>query len=230
VCVVTKIANFCVTWNSEKDPNIRHKLQTKLILVKLWFTSPFEVNMISRRILVSQRSDVALFTRNTTVSNILTANLNKTSREILQWHFLVSVCVEKKEGEFGAENETLKNHTSCNIWRSIAATVSTILRLRCCKSRGIGGMYPRAHYATWFTVCGRNFITRLTSAASPRVDISSTCKVGQKLGVSLPLLICSLRRDLPGYCTAEVWNPGGTYESPCIILNYLKGMMSCLTV
>jgi hypothetical protein len=29
---------------------------------------------------------------------------------------------------------------------------------------------------------------RLTCAASPRVDISSTCKVRQKLGVSLPLL------------------------------------------
>jgi hypothetical protein len=39
--------------------------------------------------------------------------------------------------------------------------------------------------------CGRNLITGLTSAASPRVDISSTCKVGQKLGVSLPLLTCS---------------------------------------
>jgi hypothetical protein len=40
-------------------------------------------------------------------------------------------------------------------------------------------------------VCGRNLITGLTSAASPRVDISSTCKVGQKLGVCLPLLIRS---------------------------------------
>ena len=40
-------------------------------------------------------------------------------------------------------------------------------------------------------VCGRNLITGLTSAASPRVDIPSTCKVGQKLGVSLPLLTCS---------------------------------------
>jgi hypothetical protein len=40
-------------------------------------------------------------------------------------------------------------------------------------------------------VCGRNLITGLTSAASPRVDKSSTCKVGQKLGVSLPLLTCS---------------------------------------
>ena len=35
-------------------------------------------------------------------------------------------------------------------------------------------------------VWGRNLITGLTSAASPRVDISSTCKVGQKIGVSLP--------------------------------------------
>ena len=40
-------------------------------------------------------------------------------------------------------------------------------------------------------VCGRNLIIVLTSAASPRVDISSTCKVGLKLGVSLPLLTCS---------------------------------------
>ena len=40
-------------------------------------------------------------------------------------------------------------------------------------------------------VCGRNLITGLTSATSPRVDISSTCKVGQKVGVSLPLLTCS---------------------------------------
>ena len=40
-------------------------------------------------------------------------------------------------------------------------------------------------------VCGRNLITELTFAASPRVEISSTCEVGQKLGVSLPLLTCS---------------------------------------
>ena len=33
-------------------------------------------------------------------------------------------------------------------------------------------------------MCGRNLITGFTSAASPRVDISSTCKVGQKLIVS----------------------------------------------
>jgi hypothetical protein len=40
-------------------------------------------------------------------------------------------------------------------------------------------------------VCGRNLMTGLTSAASPRMDISSTCKVGQKLGLSLPLLTWS---------------------------------------
>ena len=38
---------------------------------------------------------------------------------------------------------------------------------------------------------GRNLITVLTSAASPSVDMSSTCKLGKKIGVSLPLLTCS---------------------------------------
>ena len=41
-------------------------------------------------------------------------------------------------------------------------------------------------------VCGRNLIKGLTSAASPRLEHSSTCKLGQKIGVSLPLLTCSL--------------------------------------
>ena len=39
--------------------------------------------------------------------------------------------------------------------------------------------------------CRRNLITGLTSAASPKVHISRTCKVGQKLGEILYLLICS---------------------------------------
>jgi len=34
-------------------------------------------------------------------------------------------------------------------------------------------------------------LTGLTSAAPPRVNIWSTCKVGQKLGVFLPMLTCS---------------------------------------
>ena len=41
------------------------------------------------------------------------------------------------------------------------------------------------------SACRRNLITGLTSAASPRVHISSTCKVGQKLGEIFYLLICS---------------------------------------
>jgi hypothetical protein len=45
--------------------------------------------------------------------------------------------------------------------------------------------------ARFCNVCGRNLITGLISAASQSVDISSTFKVGQKLGVSLPLLTCS---------------------------------------
>jgi hypothetical protein len=44
---------------------------------------------------------------------------------------------------------------------------------------------------TRYNACRRNLITGLTSAASPRVHISSTCEVGQKLGISLPLLTCS---------------------------------------
>jgi len=43
----------------------------------------------------------------------------------------------------------------------------------------------RSHVA-----CSRNLITGLTSTASPRVHISSSCKVGQKLGDILYPLIC----------------------------------------
>ena len=38
--------------------------------------------------------------------------------------------------------------------------------------------------------CRRNLITGLTSAASPRLHISSSCKVGQKLGEILYPMIC----------------------------------------
>jgi hypothetical protein len=69
-----------------------------------------------------------------------------------------------------------------------------------------------------FNVCGRNLITGLISAASPMVDIVSTCKARQTLGVSLPLLTCSplLIMILHSYCTAEFRIPRGTYELPCI--------------
>ena len=76
-------------------------------------------------------------------------------------------------------------------------------------------LWCNAH-PTMLPAFGMNLITGLTSAASPRVDISSTCKLGQKVGVSLPLMTCS-----PSACPsrplyAEVGNPGGTYELLCI--------------
>jgi hypothetical protein len=62
--------------------------------------------------------------------------------------------------------------------------------------------------------CARNVCQE--PSESPRVDISSTCKVDKNLGVSLPLLTCSPSAWPSGYCTAEVGNPGGTYELLCI--------------
>jgi hypothetical protein len=60
-------------------------------------------------------------------------------------------------------------------------------------------------------MCGRYLITGLTPAGSPRADISSTCNVGQKLGVSLPLLTCS-PSAWPSRLLYRrgVGNPGGT--------------------
>ena len=70
--------------------------------------------------------------------------------------------------------------------------------------------------ATQCNLCGRNLITGLTSTASPRVDISSTCKIGQKLECLYLCWNAPLWSDHPGYCTAEVGNPGRTYELLCI--------------
>ena len=46
-----------------------------------------------------------------------------------------------------------------------------------------------------------------------------TCKarVWQELGVSPLCWHAPLRRDHPGYCTAEIGNPGETYKLPCIL-------------
>jgi hypothetical protein len=54
-------------------------------------------------------------------------------------------------------------------------------------------------------VCLERF-TGLTSVASPKVDISSTCKAGQKLAVSLHLFTCFLHRNHSGFCTTEFRN------------------------
>jgi len=74
---------------------------------------------------------------------------------------------------------------SCNkvLWRQ-----SLLSAARCCN------------------MCGRNLITGLTCAASPRVDISNTCMVGPKLGLSLPLLTCSpsVWPSWPLYCRGQI--------------------------
>ena len=66
-------------------------------------------------------------------------------------------------------------------------------------------------------VCDRNLITGLTSAASPRVDRSSTCKVGQKLGVSLPLLTCCPSAWPSRLLCRRGRKSRRTYELPCIL-------------
>ena len=69
----------------------------------------------------------------------------------------------------------------------------------------------------------RNVWTRLRNnhIRHSRVDISSTCKVGQKLECLSLCWHAPLRRDHSGYCTAEIVNLGGTYELPCISQQYL---------
>jgi hypothetical protein len=66
----------------------------------------------------------------------------------------------------------------------------------------------RCHPVRSCGVYGRNLITGLTSAELPTVDISSICKVGQKLRMSLPLSLslcwhAPVCRDLSGYSTAS---------------------------
>jgi hypothetical protein len=74
-------------------------------------------------------------------------------------------------------------------------------------------------------VCALRPWSRLSSVCEKRllrawyvtkVDISSTCKVEQKLWCVSLCWHAPLRCDHPGCCTTEVGNPGGTYELPCI--------------
>jgi hypothetical protein len=123
------------------------------------------------------------------------------------------------KGSMSTEGETLQflsyltGARSGHPWRRGRCPLCHVIYHSCDKGSWRQSLLSNARCCK---VCGRNLITGLTSAASPRVDISSNRKVGEKLGVSLPLLTPPLRRDHPGYCTAEVGNPGGTYELPCI--------------
>jgi len=68
--------------------------------------------------------------------------------------------------------------------------------------------------ATQCNIFGRNLITGLTSAASPGVDISSTCKVGQKLGVSLPVDMLRFGVTIPATVPQRSEIPEGLTNYP----------------
>jgi hypothetical protein len=82
---------------------------------------------------------------------------------------------------------------------------------------------PYIHIHTYKVILKflRNFRNRLRNNQDTHSskELSSTCKVGQKLEASHPLLTCSLRRDHPGYSTAEIGHPGWTYELPSIYIS-----------
>jgi hypothetical protein len=86
-------------------------------------------------------------------------------------------------------------------------------------------------YAMWFTtaariveastainremlkMCCRNVITGLKCAALRTVDVSSICKAGRKLGISVLLTFCPYR-DHPSFSTAEFGYAEGTCNYP----------------
>jgi len=69
--------------------------------------------------------------------------------------------------------------------------------------------------------CRRNLIRGLISAASPRVHISSTCKVGQKLGEILYLLICSFLSCLLVVAQSSSEIPERHMNNPVYIYIYI---------
>ena len=84
------------------------------------------------------------------------------------------------KGSMSTEGETLQ----VSVLPYRCSVYPLLVRARCQSYNQVPATHVHLH------VCGRNLITGLTSAASPRVDIPCTCKVGQKLGMSLPLLTC----------------------------------------
>jgi hypothetical protein len=66
-------------------------------------------------------------------------------------------------------------------------------------------------------------LPNLTSAASPRVEISIICKAGQKLGVSLPLLTCS-PSAWPSRLLYRKWSeiPEGLMNYPVFLIHEVR--------
>jgi hypothetical protein len=98
------------------------------------------------------------------------------------------------KGSMSTEGEILQVSVlsyRCSIHPLLVTRQMSILQTSSCHTRCHTTATTKDSGGSRCNVCGRNLITGLTSAASPRVDISSTCKVGQKLGTSFPLLTCS---------------------------------------
>jgi hypothetical protein len=106
-------------------------------------------------------------------------------------------------------------HTHCNIWRSIAATASTIHRCSCGKSRGIGGTYVPPMIRDLPCVAG-TWLQDWHLLRHQGWTYQAPVRYDRKLECLSLWWHAPLRRDHPGYCTAEVGNPRGTYELPFI--------------
>jgi hypothetical protein len=66
-------------------------------------------------------------------------------------------------------------------------------------------------------VCGRNLITSLTSASSPRVDISSTCRVGQNWSVSPSVDMLPFGVTIPATVPQRSEIPKGLTNYPVLV-------------
>jgi hypothetical protein len=115
-----------------------------------------------------------------------------TERETLQFSLLpyrCSICPQLVTGRCQSCNQVPATHIAISGGRYqllpprpfVSAVVNHV-------AKGHVHTCPQCHviYRVW-----QELDYRIHIAASPRVDISSTCKVGQKLGVSLLLLTCS---------------------------------------
>ena len=118
-----------------------------------------------------------------------------TDKTILEWDMKFQqsgfLCAAKRTGRPGPSAKTVE----------------------CVRETFVRNPQKSTHRVSWELQMPQSSVWRILRK---RLRVTS-CKVGQKLGVSVPLLTCPLRRDHPRSCTAEVRNPGGTYELLCIV-------------
>ena len=129
-----------------------------------------------------------------------------TDKTIREWYMKFQqsgcLCAAKRTGHPGPSAETVEcvreafvrspQKSTTRASRELQMSQSSVWRILRKRLRDKGSWRQSLlSTAKCCNACCRNLITGLTSAASPRVHISSTCKVGQKLGEILYLLICS---------------------------------------